>query len=134
MTPHGLESSAYDQFKTFIVSIMPFERNDLHFVIGATILFVFLLVPRWQKSTRAAIVMLLSTLALGVVMEMLDLYDDYRFRGYLRWSTSALDVLRTAFVPLVYVASQVIVRLRQGWPRPSLAESKKSAKLHSGDD
>ncbi len=134
MGPHGLETSAYDQFKTFIVSIMPFERNDLHFVIGASILFVFLLVPRWQKSTRAAIVMLLSTLALGVVMEMLDLYDDYRFRGYLRWSTSALDVLRTAFVPLVYVASQVIVRLRQGWPGPSLAESKKSPKPHSGDD
>lgn len=134
MSPHGLESSAYDQFKTLIVSVMPFERNDLHFVIGASILFLFLLVPRWQKSTRAAIVMLLSALALGVVMEMLDLYDDYRFRGYLRWSTSALDVLRTAFVPLTYVAAQVIVRLRRGGSGPSLAESRESPKPHSGDD
>ena len=131
---HGLETSAYDQFKTFIVSIIPFERNDLHFVIGATILFVFLLVPRWQRSTRAAIVMLLSTLALGMVMEVLDLYDDYRFRGYLRWSTSALDVLRTAFVPLVYAAAQVIIRLRQGWQGPSMTHTGKSPEPHSGDD
>jgi len=116
MNPHGLDASAYDQFKSFIVAVIPFERNDLHFVIGALIVFGFLLVPRWHRSLWPAVVMLLSTLALGVVMEVLDLYDDLRFRGYLRWSTSALDILRTVFVPMLYVASQVIVRLRRRGP------------------
>ena len=124
MPPGGFESSFYQQFKSAITAVIPIGRNEWHIVIGALFVLGFLLVPRWRRSGRAALAMFASALALGIAMEVLDLYDEFRFLGQLKWSASAVDILRTILIPVLYLVTRWFVPPRRHRLKPSMAESK----------
>ncbi|MCG8511837.1 MAG: hypothetical protein MI741_21690 [Rhodospirillales bacterium] len=59
-------TSAYQQLKLDVLAVLPIDRNDWHILIGALIVLIFILVPPWRRSIRAAFTMLLTALVLGL--------------------------------------------------------------------
>jgi hypothetical protein len=109
-----MDTSLYQQFKIYVGEFVPLDRDHWHILIGAIIVIVYLLVPRWRNSHRGTMLMLAVALILGVLMELIDLLDDYRSLGYARWFESAGDLFLTISLPVVYfVARNMVLKRRR---------------------
>ena len=86
--------------KIHILNAIDLSKDAIHMYIGMVV-FV-LAVVLWQKR-KITWACLLPVLGVALIMEMLDLHDDYRAFGYLRWDASLHDVLNTVFWPCVLV-------------------------------
>jgi hypothetical protein len=100
-------TSDYQLLKLRVLDAVPVAKDAAHIYVGVACLLLALLVFRVPlRSWRALIPGAIAT----VVMEALDLRDNFADFGRLRWAASLRDVVNTNLVPfvLVFVA-------RRGW-------------------
>ncbi|MDX1734864.1 MAG: hypothetical protein R3228_10870 [Halioglobus sp.] len=89
--------------------MLPLSKDAVHIYVGMT---VFLLaVILWQRG-RVVAACLVPVFLAAIAMEALDLFDDWRFLGTLRWDASAHDIVNTTFWPLVIVLLTRVRALR----------------------
>ena len=95
-----MNASFYQNFKLTILSLVHLSKDAVHIYIGLLVLFLWVLVSR--KALRSFKV-LVPVFLVAVVMELLDMRDNYHsFRAY-RWSASFHDILNTSFWPVIIV-------------------------------
>ncbi|QIO04915.1 hypothetical protein [Acinetobacter shaoyimingii] len=90
--------SAFQQFKTSIVSFTGLERDALHIYAG---LAVFLLIALLHGRQLKSIYALLAVFGVAIGAELLDARDDLIHYGYWRYGASVHDMINTIFWPTV---------------------------------
>jgi len=104
----AIQTSTYQSLKLRLLSILPLAKDAVHVYIGFGCYAATVLLFRLPlASGRALIPGFLASLG----MEFLDLRDDWRDAGRLRWAASVKDVVNTNLIPLVVVA---VARIRAG--------------------
>ena len=102
-----MDTSFYQSIKPVIASFLGLSHDAIHIHLGlAALLLTILLLGK----RRRTILYLLPVIAIAMIMEMFDLYDDYQILGSLRWSESFGDILNTIFWPVLIV---VLIRINQ---------------------
>jgi hypothetical protein len=102
-------TSDYQLLKLRLLDAIPVAKDAAHIYVGVACLLLALLVFRVPLRSWKA---LLPGLVATVVMEALDLRDNYADFGHLRWAASFRDVVNTNLIPFVLV---LVARL--GWLR-----------------
>ncbi len=101
-----MDTSAFQQAKLDLVTLLGLSKDALHIYVGLT---VFLLATLVSRKRLGSPIPWLLVLAVAVVGEAWDLYDDLRTIGHWRWRASWHDVWNTLFWPTVLL---VIGRLK----------------------
>ncbi|KRW66096.1 hypothetical protein AO741_12720 [Pseudomonas sp. TTU2014-105ASC] len=91
-----MESSGYQSFKLIILDVLTLSKDAIHVHVG--LLVFFLAVFIWRRGKIDILALFPVFLAAGG-MEVLDLRDDLRSLGYMRWSASLHDFINTVFWP-----------------------------------
>ena len=95
-----MNTSQYQMLKIHIQSILPLSKDAIHVHLGLWVFFLWaILFKKPLKSFKT----ILPVLALSLVMEMLDLRDDFTAFGRFRWWASLHDIINTVFWPLLIV-------------------------------
>lgn len=102
-----MHSSSYQLFKSSILTIVPLSKDAVHIYIGVACLLISALLLRLTANSFRA---LMLGFLVSVLLEVLDLRDDYVSFGRLRWAASLKDVINTNAVPLL-----MILLLRSKW-------------------
>ena len=100
------ETSTYQAFKIWFQSYVPVERDVLHYLIGALLVLVALVIAKGGGRYLLAAFIVALLLAFG--MEALDARDDLATLGYWRWWAAGLDVLRTIAVPALALSIRLV--------------------------
>ena len=95
-----MNTSQYQLLKIHILSVIHLSKDAIHVYLGLSIFFLWIILARKTiRSFKAVIPVLIA----AVMMEALDLRDDYTSFGHLRWGASIHDLLNTAFWPFLIV-------------------------------
>ena len=94
-------SSTYQSLKILFAAYVPIDRDILHVVIGLVLTAIAVSIARRSMRLWPFLVAFAIACFLGVAMEVLDIRDDIQSLGAWRWRASALDFIRTIFVPAV---------------------------------
>ncbi|MEM1405040.1 MAG: hypothetical protein AAGG55_17015 [Pseudomonadota bacterium] len=86
--------------KTHVLNAVDLSRDAIHIYVGMSALLLFVVLV--QKGPFL-LLSLVPVFAVAVTMEVLDLFDDSRSLGYLRWGASAHDVLNTVLWSTILV-------------------------------
>ncbi len=95
-----METSFYQSLKLDIIKLVDLSKDAIHVHIGLVVFFVAVLLWKKGKITASCI---FPVLVLAFGMEAMDLFDDYRSVGYMRWLNSAHDIINTILWPLLIV-------------------------------
>ena len=95
-----MNTSQYQLLKIHILSVIHLSKDAIHIYLGLSIFFLWILIARKTIRSFKAII---PVLIVAVVMEALDLKDDYTSFGHLRWGASIHDILNTVFWPFLIV-------------------------------
>jgi hypothetical protein len=95
-----MESSGYQSLKFVILDILHLSKDAIHIYVG---LIVFSLAVFLWRRGRLDYLSLLPVFIAAGAMEFLDLRDDLVSLGYMRWSSSAHDLINTVFWPTIAV-------------------------------
>ena len=101
-----MDTSVYQSIKLFVLSHVNLSNDAIHMHIGLAVFFLSVLI---RKKGRFEILCLLPVMVVAMSMEALDLFDDLRSRGHMRWSASMHDMMNTVLWPVLITAA---VRLR----------------------
>ena len=93
-----METSLYQLFKIYFLHYVPLTKDATHIYIG---LIVYLLAGIFVVKNFGSIKPVLFVLGFAMLMEIIDLRDDYSSFGYFRWGASFHDIVNTTFWPLV---------------------------------
>ena len=92
-----METSFYQALKIQIMQYLPLTKDAIHVHLGLVVFFVTVLMIRQITSWLP----LLAVLLLSLLMEGIDLRDDFNSYGYLRWGASIHDIVNMMFWPVV---------------------------------
>lgn len=95
-----METSSYQLLKIHSLNAVDLSKDAVHVYVGLGV-FLFTVVA-WQKR-RFTWLSLVPVVCVALAMETLDLHDDSRSLGYLRWGASVHDVVNTLFWPSILV-------------------------------
>lgn len=95
-----MESSIYQSLKLQVLQMLNLSRDAVHMHIGLGVFLASVMI--WKKG-RIEWPCLLPVLGVALLMELLDLRDDYNSLGHLRWASSYHDLLNTVFWPFICV-------------------------------
>lgn len=95
-----VETSSYQLMKIHILNAVDLSKDAVHIYVGMAVFLIAIVI--WQRG-RISWLSLIPVIAIATVMEALDLHDDSRSFGYLRWGASAHDLLNTVFWPTVII-------------------------------
>jgi len=87
-----MESSGYQSFKLIILDVLTLSKDAIHVHIG--LLVFFLAVFIWRRG-KVHILALFPVFLIAGGMEVLNLRDDLRSLGYMRWSAILRDLINT---------------------------------------
>ncbi len=93
-----METSLYQLFKIYFFNYVPLSKDATHIYIG---LIVFFVVGIFVVKNFSSVKPVLFVLGFALLMEIVDLRDDYSAFGYFRWGASFHDIVNTCFWPLV---------------------------------
>ncbi len=96
----AIETSLYQHLKLWLLPILGLPKDAVHIYIGFACLVVSVLLLRQPMSSARALIL---GVAFSVIMETLDLRDDYRALGTLRWTASLRDLVNTNTIPVALV-------------------------------
>jgi hypothetical protein len=98
-----MKTSFYQGLKLVLVRHIHFRPHDpFHIYIG---FFAFLATAAWTKKGFSHPFCLLPGFLLSLLMEVLDLRDDYVYTGVLKWSDSVHGVVVTNVIPVLLWAN-----------------------------
>ncbi|MBA2404851.1 MAG: hypothetical protein H0V66_08780 [Bdellovibrionales bacterium] len=92
--------SQYQSIKLFIIELLSLSRDAIHVHVGFLALMLTLMVTR-KKMHHWSV--LLPGLALSLLMEALDFWDELNTIGHLLITASVHDVLNTNLIPFLLV-------------------------------
>jgi hypothetical protein len=95
-----MNTSFYQNIKLNILSLFHLSKDATHIYIGLFVLLLWVLILRKPLNS---FITLVPVLLIAIVMELLDLIDDFNSLGYLRWSSSFHDIVNTLFWPFFIV-------------------------------
>ena len=95
-----MDTSFYQNFKLDFLSLVHLSKDGVHIYLG---LFVFFICVLLFRTSLNSLKVLVPVLLIAVIMESLDLMDDFHSLGYLRWGASFHDILNTLFWPFIIV-------------------------------
>ncbi|WP_439100239.1 hypothetical protein [Congregibacter sp.] len=101
-----VETSSYQLMKIHILNAVDLSKDAVHIYVGMAVFLIAIVT--WHRG-RICWASLLPVIAIAAIMEALDLHDDARSFGYLRWGASAHDFVNTIFWPTLIV---LVARLR----------------------
>jgi hypothetical protein len=103
-----MHPTTFQSIKLSIIAASQLSRDALHIYVGlATWLVAAWLFRRPLRSYAP----LLAVLLVAVLVEVVDLRDDWVTRGRLRWWASAHDLANTLFWPTVLLLATRYSRL-----------------------
>ncbi|WOJ97104.1 hypothetical protein R0137_00685 [Congregibacter brevis] len=105
-----VETSSYQLMKIHILNAVDLSKDAIHIYVGLAVFLVAIVV--WQRG-RISWLSLLPVVAIAIIMEALDLHDDSRSFGYLRWGASAHDFVNTVFWPTVLVITNRLIAFKR---------------------
>ena len=85
-------------FKLDIVHAVGLSKDAIHIYIGVACLLVSLTIGRRPAGSLQS---LLLGFLVSVLLEVIDLTDDYLHRGLLIWGPSVKDIVNTNLIPVV---------------------------------
>ena len=103
--------SPIQTFKLAIVDAVGLSKDAIHIYIGVACLLLSVVVGRRRFGSISS---LMLGLLVSIVLEVIDLTDDYLHRGLLIWGPSAKDIVNTNLIPVL-----LTLLLRWGRRRPS---------------
>lgn len=106
-------SSAYQSLKILLAEYVPIDRDILHLLIGLALTAIAVTVAQKSMRLRPFLVALAIACLLGAAMEVLDMRDDIQSLGAWRWRVSALDFIRTIFVPVIGLVIALLIRRKR---------------------
>ena len=106
----AMETSNYQFMKIHVLNAIDLSKDAVHLYIGMVVFLVA--VVAWQNR-RFTWLCLVPVFAIALIMEALDLHDDYRAFGYFRWGASIHDIANTTFWPVILVLLARLVFVRQ---------------------
>lgn len=92
--------SWYQQFKPILLDFFNLSKDAIHIHIGFFCLIIFLLISRRKLDSW---IILIPGLFISILMEILDLRDDYVYTETLRFSASLHDLVNTNLIPFILV-------------------------------
>lgn len=92
--------SFYQSIKPVIGDFLQLSRDAIHIHIGFACLILTLLLT---KKKLSSLTVLLAGFILSLLMEVMDLWDDYHLRGITNWGASLHDIVNTNLIPFVLV-------------------------------
>ncbi len=95
-----MNTSTYQNLKLQIVDFIGLSKDAIHIHIGPAAFVATIIL--WKKA-KVTPICLIPVLLLAMGMESVDLYDDYKSVGYMRWSNSIHDMINTLFWPVLIV-------------------------------
>lgn len=106
--------STFQSLKLFLVEHLHLAKDGFHIYLGfACFMLAVTLGRRSPRSLQA----LLPSLIVAVLLEVLDLRDDYRSLGHMRWAASLKDILNTNLIPLILIIAARFGVLAEKRPR-----------------
>jgi hypothetical protein len=90
--------SPVQELKLLIVQNLHLAKDGIHIYIGFACFMLAVTVGRRSARSYQA---LLPGLVVSILLEVLDLFDDFHSLGHLNWSASLKDVVNTNIVPAV---------------------------------
>jgi hypothetical protein len=105
--------SPYQQFKNQVLTTVDVSKDSVHIYIGIGCFLISILVFRFAPTAYRT---LLLGLVVSLVMEALDLRDNFRYRETTRALASVHDLLNTNLLPYLVVVG---LRLRLGVEKSS---------------
>jgi hypothetical protein len=103
-----METTPFQQVKLAIIAVTQLSRDTLHVYVGLSTLLVAALLFRRPLRSWAP---LLAVVLVAVLVEVVDLRDDWITRGRLRWWASTHDFVNTLFWPTVLLLVARYTRL-----------------------
>lgn len=93
-------TTSYQQMKPVIVNLLSLSKDAIHIHVGFLVLILTLIFSKkrlyqWQ--------VLVPCFLISLVMEGLDLWDEFVTLGRLHFTASLHDILNTNFIPLLLV-------------------------------
>jgi hypothetical protein len=92
--------SAYQELKPIITDLLLLSRDAIHIHIGFVCLALVLLFTSKKMSSFSV---LLPGLIISIIMELLDMRDDYYSKGFVNIAASIHDLINTNFIPFCLV-------------------------------
>ena len=90
----------YQEMKPIILNFLHVSRDAIHIHIGFGCLVLTLLFTKKKLNSFYSI---LPGFIVSVIMEILDLKDDYFGRGVLNFGAGLHDLVNTNFIPFILV-------------------------------
>ena len=96
-------TSYYQQLKVHVASWFPFVdcRDVLHVYLGLGVFFGWAFLRRYPMNRWKN---LIPVFLIAILMEILDLRDDWHYHQHFQWGESASDILNTTLAPIMMVS------------------------------
>lgn len=92
--------SWYQQLKPVLTNFLDLSKDAIHIHIGFVCLVITLLIIKRKLNSWPV---LLPGFIVSLIMEIMDLRDDYVYGGNLNFSASLHDLVNTNLIPLILV-------------------------------
>ncbi len=94
--------SAFQSLKLALVEHLHLAKDGFHIYLG----FVcFMLAITLGRRSPRSLQALLPSLIVALLLEVLDLRDDYRSLGHMRWAASLKDIFNTNLIPVILIVA-----------------------------
>jgi hypothetical protein len=104
-----MDTSFYQSIKQVFLTISGLSKDAIHIYVGMAVFSAWIVV---LKKTVYSLKSVLPVLAIALVMESIDLWDNFHTVGKLRLLASLHDILNTVFWPLMVIFLFKFIRKR----------------------
>ncbi len=95
-----MNTSIYQGIKQILLTISGLSKDAVHIYVGMTVFSGWIILFRNSMRSLKSV---LPVAAVALLLELLDMWDNYHSVGQLRLAASVHDILNTIFWPLVIV-------------------------------
>jgi hypothetical protein len=94
--------SPVQSLKMTIVETLHLAKDGIHIYLGVACFLIAISIGRRSPRSWQA---MLPGVIVAVVLEVLDLRDDFNSLGYFRWAASLKDIINTNLIPLILIVA-----------------------------
>ena len=104
------ETSAFAQFKFWVVELIPLDRDYLHVLVGAALLVLYLLWKIGRRRQFRGYEVVGIALIVAVAAELMDIRDDLNVQSPPDYLESAKDAVLTVSVSGIVALGQIMIQ------------------------
>ena len=128
-----MDTSFYQSIKQTVLTISGLSKDAIHLYVGMAVFSVWVVL--FKKAIRS-FKSLLPVIAVALLMESIDIWDNFHTIGKLRLLASLHDILNTVFWPLMMVLLFKLIERRevQSFGHPENPEDRMMVGRKGSDD